>query len=53
MISPQVTIKDKPEGVIVLARLDLPRYFRRRPPRLTVTQVGQVFDHARRSSTWS
>lgn len=49
---PQVTIKDKPEGVIILDRLDLPRYFRRRPPRLDPSQVAHVFEFARRSSSW-
>lgn len=49
---PQVTIKDKPEGVIVLDRLDLPRYFRKRQPRLSPSEVGQVFEYARRSTTW-
>jgi len=50
---PQVTVKDKPEGVIILDRLDLPRYFRRRPPRLDPSQVAYVFEFARRSTTWS
>lgn len=51
---PQITIKvkDKPDGVIILDRLDLPRYFRKRQPRLTPSEVGQVFEHARRSITW-
>lgn len=49
---PQVTIKDKPEGVVILDRLDLPRYFRRRPPRLDPAQVAHVFEYARRSTTW-
>jgi len=50
---PQVTIKDRPEGVIILDRLDLPRYFRKRPARLSESQVAEVFGYARRSSTWS
>ena len=49
---PQITIKDKPEGVIILDRLDLPRYFRKRQPRLTPSEVAQVFEYARRSITW-
>lgn len=49
---PQVTIKDKPEGVIILDRLDLPRYFGRRQQRLDPSQVTQVFEFARRSTTW-
>ena len=50
---PQVTIKDKPDGVIILDRLDLPRYFRRRQPQLDPSQVVHVFEYARRSTTWS
>ncbi len=49
---PSVTIKDRPEDVLILDRLDLPRYFRRRPPALTPDQVEQLFDKARRSTTW-
>ena len=49
---PQVTVRDKPDDVLILDRLDLPRYFRRQPPILTPTQVDQTFAKARRSTTW-
>lgn len=49
---PNVTIKDRPEDVLILDRLDVPRYFRRRSAVLTPTQVEQLFDSARRSTTW-
>jgi hypothetical protein len=49
---PNVTIKDRPEDVLILDRLDLPRYFRRRPAVLTPSQIEQLFDTARRSTTW-
>lgn len=49
---PNVTIKDRPEDVLILDRLDIPRYFRRRPAVLTPSEVEQLFDTARRSTTW-
>lgn len=52
-VVPQVTIKDTPDGVVILDRLDLPRYFRNRQPRLSAAEVDEVFEYARRSSTWS
>ncbi len=49
---PQVTVKDRPDDVLILDRLDLPRYFRRRTPVLTTAQIDQLFEKARRSTTW-
>lgn len=49
---PEVTIKQAPEGVAVLDRLDIPRAFRRASPMLTSEDVAAVFEHARRSTTW-
>jgi hypothetical protein len=49
---PNVTIKQAPEGVAVLDRLDIPRAFRRASPMLTPEVVEAVFEHARRSTTW-
>lgn len=48
----QVTVKDRPDDVLILDRLDLPRYFRRRTPVLTTVQIDQLFEKARRSTTW-
>jgi hypothetical protein len=49
---PNVTIKDRPEDVLILDRLDIPRYFRHRPAALTPSQVEQLFETARRSTSW-
>jgi hypothetical protein len=50
---PDVTIKQQPDDVVVLDRMDIPRAFRRAPERMTVQQVEEVFDWARRSTTWT
>lgn len=49
---PQVTIKQMPDDVIVLDRMDVPGAFRRAHQRLTPEAVERVFDIARRSTTW-
>jgi hypothetical protein len=47
-------VKNQPPGgdVYVLARKELVKWLHRRPQTLTDTQVGTVFDAARRSTTW-
>jgi hypothetical protein len=40
------------EGVLVLGRTEVPGYFRRRPVQLIAADVAEVYEYARRSSTW-
>jgi len=49
---PDVTIKQRPDDVLILDRMDIPRAFKRAPERLTPETVQAIFDVARRSSTW-
>jgi len=48
---PEVTIKQMPD-VLVLDRMDVPRQFKKAPRRLTDEQVEQLYDVARRPTTW-
>lgn len=50
---PNVTIKEMPATVLILDRMDVPGAFRRSPERLTSQQVAEIFEIARRSTTWS
>jgi hypothetical protein len=47
---PDVTIKQQPDDVV--DRMDIPRAFKRAQERMTAQQVEEVFDWARRSTTW-
>jgi hypothetical protein len=49
---PNVVIKKMPDDVIILDRTDIPKAFLRAEKRLTTEQVLQVFEAARRSTTW-
>jgi hypothetical protein len=49
---PNVTIKQAPDGVIILDRMDIPSAFKRAPSRLSPEQVDVIYDSARRSTTW-
>jgi hypothetical protein len=49
---PDVTIKQAPEDVAILDRMDIPGAFRRAKGRLTAEQVAAIFEQARRSTTW-
>jgi hypothetical protein len=51
-VIPQVTIKKMPEDVIVLDRMDVPGVFKRAPQRMDSATVEQVYEVARRSTTW-
>ncbi len=51
-VLPQVQVKQMPSDVLVLDRLDVPRIFRRAKRHLAEHQVQQVYEQARRSSTW-
>ncbi len=47
-----VTVKEKPEQVVVLPATQLTRWLKRRPPVLTPAQVQDVLAVAERPSTW-
>jgi hypothetical protein len=49
---PHVTIKQAPDDVIILDRMDVPGAFKRATHRLSPEQVELIFEHARRSTTW-
>lgn len=49
---PDVTIKQQPEDVAVLDRMDVPGVFRRAKRRLEAEQVEAIYAVARRSTTW-
>src|SRR3954452_13027418 len=49
---PDVTIKQRPDDVLILDRMDVPRAFRKAPVRLSPEQVEATFESARRSTTW-
>lgn len=50
---PDVTIKQQPDDVTVLDRMDIPGAFKRAPRRLNADQVGEVYEQARRSTNWT
>ena len=52
-VLPQVTIKQRPADVVILDRMDFPGAFKRAPQRLSEAVVAQVYDLARRSTTWA
>jgi len=49
---PNVTIKQQPDDVVVLDRMDIPGAFRRATQRLNDEQVAAIYEQARRSTTW-
>lgn len=51
-IVPEVNIKQMPDDVMVLDRMDVPRWFKKRPDVLTPEQVEAIYAVARRSDTW-
>jgi hypothetical protein len=51
-VIPEVNIKQMPDDVMVLDRMDVPRWFRKRPAVLTPQQVEAIYAVARRSDTW-
>lgn len=51
---PKVTIKGGgPEDVLILDRMDIPRVFKKKRLILTEDAVAEVYDAARRSTTWT
>ncbi len=51
-IIPEINVKQMPDDVMVLDRMDVPRWFKKRPPVLTPEQVEGIYAVARRSDTW-
>ena len=49
---PDVTVKQAPDDVAILDRMDIPGAFRRASRLLTDVQVSAIYEQARRSSTW-
>lgn len=49
---PDVTIKQHPDVVLILDRMDVVAAFRRAPHRLAPEQVTAIYEQARRSMTW-
>ncbi|HAM24174.1 MAG TPA: NERD domain-containing protein [Actinobacteria bacterium] len=49
---PDVTIKQEPEGVLVLNRMNVLKRFRRLPQRHTRDQIEAIYEAARRRETW-
>ena len=50
---PNVTIRERPEGVDVLDRMNVVSAFKRAPHRLSDDQVDRIYQQARRSTTWT
>lgn len=51
-IIPEVNIKQMPDDVMVLDRMDVPRWFKKRRDVLAPEQVEAIYAVARRSDTW-
>lgn len=49
---PNITIKQMPEKVVILDRMDIPAYFRRKTGALTPQGIEEVYNLARKSTTW-
>jgi hypothetical protein len=49
---PNVTIKQTPDDVRILDRMDIPGAFKRAPTILTADQAEAIYLQARRSTTW-
>lgn len=50
---PSVTIKQLPDDVAILDRMDIPGCFKRAKRRLDDEQVEAVYAQARRSTAWT
>ena len=46
-IVPDVTIKQMPDDVLILDRMDIPRAFKKSPKRLTPDGIAEIYDIAR------
>ena len=52
-IFPNVTIRERPEGVDILDRMNVLNAFKRASRTLTESQIDQIYEQARRSTTWT
>ena len=52
LLCQDLTIKSAPEDVLVIGRRRLRKWLNRLGPVLTAEQVANVYEHARRSTTW-
>jgi hypothetical protein len=50
---PNVTIRTAPDDVVILDRTDIPGAFKRSSRKLAAEQVATIYEHARRSTTWT
>ena len=50
---PNVIIKAAPDDVVILDRTDIPGAFKRSSRQLMAEQVSQIYEQARRSTTWT
>jgi hypothetical protein len=51
-LNPDVTIKEHPEDVVILDRMDIPGVFKRSKQSLDPEQVESIYAQARRDTTW-
>jgi len=49
---PIVDYRQMPDDVMVLDKMDVPRWFKKRPTVFTPEQVEAIYEVARRSTTW-
>ncbi len=49
------TVKQQPPGgeVVVMTRREIAKWLSRRPEVLTAEHIDGIYDHARRSTTWT
>jgi hypothetical protein len=52
-VVPGITIRQMPDDVMVLDRMDIPRWFKKRPAIFTQDDVEAIYEVARRSTTWT
>jgi len=52
-VVPNVTYKQMPDDVMVLDRMDIPGWFKRRERVLTDGEIEAIYEVARRSTTWA
>jgi hypothetical protein len=52
VLAAELTIKAPPDGVHVVARRKIARWFARRPARLAAHDTARIFEQARRSTLW-
>ena len=51
-VVPEIKIKEMPDDVMVLDRMDIPKIFNRSTQRLTSEGIDEIYELGRRSTTW-